>query len=163
MPTEAGIARRICNRYVLISVGTMAAYWYSVFSIIYGRAAHGPDYKVSRHRRWQSPFTVTRLGTLAEGVGRQCMPAPESGGHCRLPTQALATGVSSTTCELCWQAVEFFETSALLITFIALGKLLEGAAKGRTSRVRAVLNPKDPPVSTAEQQSAASVCQWHGN
>jgi hypothetical protein len=34
------------------------------------------------------------------------------------------------------QAVEFFETSALLITFIALGKLLEGAAKGRTSRVR---------------------------
>lgn len=33
-------------RYVLISVGTMAAYWYSVFSIIYGRAAHGPDYKV---------------------------------------------------------------------------------------------------------------------
>lgn len=31
--------------------------------------------------------------------------------------------------------VEFFETSALLVTFIALGKLLEGAAKGRTSKV----------------------------
>lgn len=31
--------------------------------------------------------------------------------------------------------MEFFETSALLITFIALGKLLEGAAKGRTSKV----------------------------
>lgn len=34
-----------------------------------------------------------------------------------------------------YRAVEFFETSALLITFIALGKLLEGAAKGRTSKV----------------------------
>lgn len=33
-------------RYVLISVGTMAAYLYSVFSIIYGRVAHGHDYKV---------------------------------------------------------------------------------------------------------------------
>ena len=34
-----------------------------------------------------------------------------------------------------YKAVEFFETPALLITFIALGKLLEGAAKGRTSKV----------------------------
>lgn len=34
-----------------------------------------------------------------------------------------------------YRAVEFFETSALLITFIALGKLLEGTAKGRTSKV----------------------------
>ncbi len=37
---------RLC-RYVLISVGTMAAYTYSVFSIIYGRVSHGADYKAS--------------------------------------------------------------------------------------------------------------------
>ena len=30
----------------------------------------------------------------------------------------------------------FFETSALLITFISLGKYLESHAKGRTSQVR---------------------------
>lgn len=65
-------------RYVLVSVGTFAAYLYSVFAIIWGRLAHGPDY---------SP-------------------------------------------------IEFFETAALLITFIALGKFLEGAAKGRTSKAR---------------------------
>ena len=29
----------------------------------------------------------------------------------------------------------FFETSALLITFICLGKYLESAAKGKTSQV----------------------------
>ena len=39
-----------------------------------------------------------------------------------------------------YRALEFFETSALLITFIALGKLLEGAAKGRTSKVSFVLS-----------------------
>ena len=32
-------------------------------------------------------------------------------------------------------AEDFFETSALLITFISLGRYLEAAAKGRTSRV----------------------------
>ena len=35
-----------------------------------------------------------------------------------------------------FMAEDFFETSALLITFISLGRYLEAAAKGRTSRVR---------------------------
>ena len=34
----------------------------------------------------------------------------------------------------------FFETSALLITFISLGKYLEAHAKGKTSQVREVLH-----------------------
>jgi hypothetical protein len=61
-------------RYVLISVGTMAAYWYSVFSIIYGRAAHGPDYKVRRchvterfpgmPRRLRSAFKKAMCGRI---------------------------------------------------------------------------------------------------
>jgi len=79
-PIHRGAARSLrhgsANMYVLISVGTFAAYLYSVFAVIWGRLAHGPHY---------SP-------------------------------------------------IEFFETAALLVTFIALGKLLEGAAKGRTSR-----------------------------
>ncbi len=36
-------------------------------------------------------------------------------------------------------AEDFFETSALLITFISLGRYLEAAAKGRTSRVRIIV------------------------
>lgn len=79
-PIHRGALRSLrfgsANMYVLVSVGTFAAYVYSVFAVIFGRVAHGP--------------TAT--------------------------------------------PVEFFETSALLITFIALGKLLEGAAKGRTSK-----------------------------
>ncbi len=35
-----------------------------------------------------------------------------------------------------FKAEDFFETSALLITFISLGRFLEAAARGRTSRVR---------------------------
>ena len=34
-----------------------------------------------------------------------------------------------------FRAEDFFETSALLITFISLGRFLEAAARGRTSRV----------------------------
>ena len=37
-----------------------------------------------------------------------------------------------------FMAEDFFETSALLITFISLGRYLEAAAKGRTSRVRVI-------------------------
>ena len=33
-------------------------------------------------------------------------------------------------------SMSFFETSALLITFISLGKYLESHAKGKTSQVR---------------------------
>ena len=41
----------------------------------------------------------------------------------------------------------FYETSALLITFVLLGKLLEARAKGRTSdAIRALINERAPTV-----------------
>lgn len=41
-------------------------------------------------------------------------------------------------------AADFFETSALLITFICLGRFLEAAAKGKTSKVPAQSQSCDP-------------------
>lgn len=41
-----------------------------------------------------------------------------------------------------YMAADFFETAALLITFICLGRFLEAAAKGKTSKVRNSLSSK---------------------
>ncbi len=72
---------------VLVSLGTNAAYIYSVISVLHRRSLH------------QQGIDVDNMG--------------------------------------------FFETSALLITFISLGKYLEAHAKGKTSQVRAhVLHQK---------------------
>lgn len=65
---------------VLVSMGTNAAYIYSIISIV--------------HRRQQYTSTGKDVG-----------------------------------------GSDFFETAALLITFISLGKLLESHAKGKTSEV----------------------------
>ena len=45
-----------------------------------------------------------------------------------------------------YEATDFFETSAMLITFILLGKYLEASAKGRTSRAIAALLTLTPPT-----------------
>ena len=65
---------------VLVSLGTNAAYIYSVLSAVHRRSLH------------EQGIDIDNMG--------------------------------------------FFETSALLITFISLGKYLESHAKGRTSQVR---------------------------
>ncbi len=64
------------------------------------------------------------------------IPLPVSSRQLGQVRHSVQLTQSNPATRLTAQAVEFFETSALLITFIALGKLLEGAAKGRTSRVR---------------------------
>lgn len=46
---------------------------------------------------------------------------------------------------------EFFETCAMLITFICLGKYLECAAKGRTSAAIAALMGLAPPTAVLLQ------------
>lgn len=136
-------AARLC-RYVLISVGTMAAYIYSVFSIIYGRVSHGADYKASSQAAhllpaaaelpnwWHAPYMLVFIC----GGSSARVPLPVSSLQLGQVQQLAQLTQSNPATHLAAQAVEFFETSALLITFIALGKLLEGAAKGRTSRVR---------------------------
>ena len=73
------LRRGSANMDVLVSLGTNAAYIYSVISAVHRRALHGQ-------------------GVDVDNMG-------------------------------------FFETSALLITFISLGKYLESHAKGRTSQV----------------------------
>ena len=74
------LRRGTANMDVLVSLGTNAAYIYSVLSAVHRRSLH------------QEGIDIDNMG--------------------------------------------FFETSALLITFISLGKYLESHAKGRTSQVR---------------------------
>ena len=74
------LRRGTANMDVLVSLGTNAAYIYSVVSVFHRRALHA-------------------RGVEVDSMG-------------------------------------FFETSALLITFISLGKYLEAHAKGKTSQVR---------------------------
>jgi len=73
------LRRGTANMDVLVSLGTNAAYIYSVITVIHRRSLH-------------------QMGMDVDNMG-------------------------------------FFETSALLITFISLGKYLESAAKGKTSQV----------------------------
>lgn len=46
-----------------------------------------------------------------------------------------------------FESAEFFETCAMLITFICLGKYLECAAKGKTSAAIAALMGLAPPTA----------------
>lgn len=46
-----------------------------------------------------------------------------------------------------FESAEFFETCAMLITFICLGKYLECAAKGKTSAAIAALMHLAPPTA----------------
>ncbi len=73
------LRRGTANMDVLVSLGTNAAYIYSVISVFHRRSLH-------------------ERGVDIDNMG-------------------------------------FFETSALLITFISLGKYLESHAKGKTSQV----------------------------
>lgn len=73
------LRRGTANMDVLVSLGTNAAYIYSVITVLHRRQLH------------QEGMDVDNMG--------------------------------------------FFETSALLITFISLGKYLEAHAKGKTSQV----------------------------
>lgn len=83
------LRRGTANMDVLVSLGTNAAYIYSVISAVHRRSLH------------------------IQGIDVDTMG--------------------------------FFETSALLITFISLGKYLESHAKGRTSQVG--LNARAEPKS----------------
>ena len=80
MGAYRALRRGRANMDVLVSLGTNAAYIYSIISIV--------------HRRQQYESTGNDIGGM-----------------------------------------DFFETAALLITFISLGKLLESHAKGKTSEV----------------------------
>ncbi|GIL57370.1 hypothetical protein Vafri_12621 [Volvox africanus] len=96
------LRRGTANMDVLVSLGTNAAYLYSVISILFHR--------YEGHRlEMDEPMKVDPNGYV--------------------PT-------------------DFFETSAMLITFILLGKYLEAAAKGRTSAALAALAALVPDTAT---------------
>ncbi len=84
------LRRGTANMDVLVSLGTNAAYIYSVISAVHRRSLHTQG------------IDVATMG--------------------------------------------FFETSALLITFISLGKYLESHAKGRTSQVGTHVRPEPEAV-----------------
>ncbi|GIL89731.1 hypothetical protein Vretifemale_17508 [Volvox reticuliferus] len=96
------LRRGTANMDVLVSLGTNAAYFYSVISILFHR--------YEGHRlEMDEPMKFDPNGYV--------------------PT-------------------DFFETSAMLITFILLGKYLEAAAKGRTSAALAALAALVPDTAT---------------
>jgi Cu+-exporting ATPase len=111
------VRRGSANMDVLVSLGTNAAYIYSVISVFHRRALH-------------------QAGLAADAMG-------------------------------------FFETSALLITFISLGKFLEAHAKGRTSQAvtellklapsTAVLLTRDAGGRTLREEEVAAALIQRGD
>lgn len=98
------LRRGSANMYVLVSLGTNAAYIYSVISAVRRRTLH------------EQGINIDNMG--------------------------------------------FFETSALLITFISLGKYLESHAKGRTSQVACWTFTL--PEASHERVTASEIFYKHG-
>ena len=130
-------------------MGTSAAYVYSVFAVIYGSVIRKPSCCTLLTSPNTTRKSATRSSNFAPAARNQhgigCSDAQEQHSvKCTTvldPRSAVKPSLTlGTPCRRVahgpdYKAVEFFETPALLITFITLGKLLEGAAKGRTSKV----------------------------
>ena len=71
----------------------------------------------------------------------------------------------STPCHKChagaYRPTDFFETSAMLITFILLGKYLEAAAKGRTSDAITKLMQLTPATAILLEASCMPLLTWN--
>ena len=96
----------------LIAMGTSAAYFYSAFAVIYALSS-------------ASATASATESSAHDGMHMNTMRNTTMSMH-------NATGNSHSRSSLAMNA-HFFETSAMLITFVILGKFLEAVAKGKTS------------------------------
>ncbi|CAI5973956.1 unnamed protein product [Closterium sp. NIES-65] len=121
------LRRRAANMDVLVAMGTNAAFFYSSFALIASAATPLPSPSPSpAGSAGAPPSAATAAATSGGGavahVARMIMEGMEGGGEA-----SASASVSA------YAGVDFFETSAMLISFIVLGKYLEAVARGRTS------------------------------
>jgi cation transport ATPase len=129
------LCRRAANMDVLISLGTNASYFYSAFSVLHRHFSVRPPALLAvagpTAPRCSAPWRcLVRAWSrrCAQSAARSQTGRP-TGAHpgAAVPQlQGARTGGAN-------EATDFFETCAMLITFICMGKYLEAAAKGRTS------------------------------
>ncbi|EFJ52982.1 hypothetical protein VOLCADRAFT_102604 [Volvox carteri f. nagariensis] len=117
------LRRGTANMDVLVSLGTNASYAYSVISILFHH------------------FTKHRLEGSYEMSADMAAAGPPG-------SSPAAPGPAGAPQPMAYVPTDFFETSAMLITFILLGKYLEAAAKGRTSAALAALAALVPDTAT---------------
>jgi len=122
------LKHRTCGMDFLISMGTSAAYFYSAFAVIYAMTAQSlpvaSDTAVPNNNSSMMAGHSNHQHQQHDGMSMP--PSPSSS------STAMIDHDSSTMTSLAHNA-HFFETSAMLITFVILGKFLEAVAKAKTS------------------------------
>ena len=134
------------NMDALVAVGTSAAYFYSMGAVI--AAACGVALGGAHHGGSDDDGAMMDAGHAAamDDMEHHGADASRDGG-------GAADAASSSAA-----AAHFFETSATLITFIALGKWLEAHAKGRASdtlRKLLALAPSEATLLTLEGDASS--------
>lgn len=142
------LRRGVANMDVLVALGTDASYFYSVISILHHR--------FTRHTHYDYVPTVSGARGALRVLAAACSAAGPAAGRAQAPPalrlpprcahrHSLARVFRSTLracgtqrmlcCATCCAVPrqDFFETCAMLITVVILGKYLECAAKRRTS------------------------------
>ena len=105
------LRHRDCGMDFLISMGTSAAYFYSAFAVIYAMTAQSSSGMHMGHNSSSSSSNMSMNMNMSKKMDHEQMEMEGS----------LAMNA------------HFFETSAMLITFVILGKFLESVAKAKTS------------------------------
>ncbi|CAI7888207.1 unnamed protein product [Closterium sp. NIES-54] len=123
------LRRRAANMDVLVAMGTNAAFFYSLFALIASAVTPLP-----------SPSPAAPAGAPpSAGAAAAAAAAPSGSGAVAHVARMIMEGMegggeaSASASASAYAGVDFFETSAMLISFIVLGKYLEAVARGRTS------------------------------
>jgi Cu+-exporting ATPase len=124
-----GLKHKTCGMDFLIAMGTSAAYLYSMFAVLYAMSIrseaphHGAGTATAAaagHGGHTHDHAANHTATMSPSPSSSSLVNPGAGsGH------AGGAGLAHNA--------HFFETSAMLITFVILGKFLEAIAKGKTS------------------------------
>jgi Cu+-exporting ATPase len=136
-----------CGMDFLIAMGTSAAYLYSAFAVIYAMSV-GKDVDGSLS---MSNMSTSNMSTnnITDHSSHTNMATTHSSDH------SSHTNMTTIHSSLAMNA-HFFETSAMLITFVILGKFLEAIAKGKTSAALSKL-------AELNAQDAILIKHWDDN
>lgn len=162
----AGLRHRTGNMALLVALGTTAAYVYSVLSVIMAGVA------VPHEMHQGGMGGGNTSATSAAGLYNSSSGYAHGGGsgadhaamaHIAVPAPPPPSTVSTPsslpggTESAAYDGSVYFEASAVIITFIVLGKWLEARAKSRTSDVvRSLLGLAAKTALLVKQEHAAA-------
>ena len=123
------LRHRSCGMDFLIAMGTSAAYFYSAFAVIYAMSNAAVDGNLMAAGMMNGTKDMSGHGSgHGSGHASGSSPSSSNGGGMSNTTMSHDASMSSLA-----HNAHFFETSAMLITFVVLGKFLESVAKAKTS------------------------------